>query len=489
MVHVIRNGKDFFLSQKYNKIFCFGAGKILYRFLNDCTDIRIEAVIDNFRKTEPDSKDGLRIINYMDFLNSYQSGTVVVITTQYYMDILRQLDEEALLNNLTCYIYPLWDGDSDYIETIYEKISNSRNTSKAKKKENANRFQIWHCMNEGYNAGAKAPCDLYTILNECGFQQIPIHTINAPAMSKNYEWQKNRNDREWSTCLNLLDHKSVLLVQHLLAQSQAETAENVLKIKKEKKIKIITFIHDIEKVRLVCNTPKMVQEFDALLKYTDVFIVHNETMKEYFKSQGIPDDRIICLGIFDYLFDGATPIRRYSTDLIIAGNFEPSKSGYTCQLGKLPNISFHLFGKGFSGDIPCNVIHHGSFPADEIPNLLPDGFGLIWDGPDLDTCSGNTGKYLRYNNPHKLSLYLVSGLPVIVWAESAVKDFIVNNGLGFAVKSLYELNTILAGITEEQYNYYLRNVKLFSIKIRKGEYTRQALKKALAIIDSLISNK
>ena len=34
----------------------------------------------------------------------------------------------------------------------------------------------------------------------------------------------------------------------------------------------------------------------------------------------------------------------------------------------------------------------------------------MWDGPSPDTCAGVYGAYLRYNNPHKTSLYLAAGL-------------------------------------------------------------------------------
>lgn len=51
---------------------------------------------------------------------------------------------------------------------------------------------------------------------------------------------------------------------------------------------------------------------------------------------------------------------------------------------------------------------------------------MVWDGESIDGGLGLSGQYLKYNNPHKLSVIFTSGLPVIIWNEAAeaglVKD-------------------------------------------------------------------
>ena len=89
------------------------------------------------------------------------------------------------------------------------------------------------------------------------------------------------------------------------------------------------------------------------------------------------------------------------------------------------------------------------------------------------TCSGNTGEYLKYNNPHKLSLYMASGLPVIVWKKSAIAEFVLSNNVGIAVDSIFEIKDNINKITDEQYadmrkNYLLyKNVYVTGIILRK----------------------
>lgn len=73
--------------------------------------------------------------------------------------------------------------------------------------------------------------------------------------------------------------------------------------------------------------------------------------------------------------------------------------------------------------------------------------------------SGTFGQYLKLNNPHKTSLYLASGIPVIIWKEAALASFIVENNLGFAVDKLSEINEKLSQISDEQYKIMANNVK------------------------------
>ena len=55
---------------------------------------------------------------------------------------------------------------------------------------------------------------------------------------------------------------------------------------------------------------------------------------------------------------------------------------------------------------------------------MDQNFGLVWDGTSLDGCNGRYGEYLKFNNPHKTSLYLSCGIPVIIWKEAALADFV-----------------------------------------------------------------
>ena len=46
-------------------------------------------------------------------------------------------------------------------------------------------------------------------------------------------------------------------------------------------------------------------------------------------------------------------------------------------------------------------------------------FGLIWEGDSIEKPSGSLGRYIQYISHHKLSLYILAKLPIIVAASAA----------------------------------------------------------------------
>ena len=115
---------------------------------------------------------------------------------------------------------------------------------------------------------------------------------------------------------------------------------------------------------------------------------------------------------------------------------------------------------------------------DEVPYRIEGSFGLVWDGPSLESCTGEMGGYLRYNTPHKLSLYLVSGIPVIIWAQAAMADFISRNKVGFLIDRISDIASRLDSITEEEYKTVLENIRPIQERIRNGRSLEEALSTA-----------
>lgn len=81
-----------------------------------------------------------------------------------------------------------------------------------------------------------------------------------------------------------------------------------------------------------------------------------------------------------------------------------------------------------------------------------------------------------------MSLYLSSGLPVIVWKQEAMVDFVVNNNLGLTVDSLNDVNRELSKLTAEDYQQMLKNVTEITNKLRDGDFTKNTLEKAKKVI-------
>ena len=126
-----------------------------------------------------------------------------------------------------------------------------------------------------------------------------------------------------------------------------------------------------------------------------------------------------------------------------------------------------------------NVTYQGSFSVDEIPKKLNKGFGLVWNGDSIDTCSGNFGKYLKYNNPHKLSLYLSCGLPVVIWKQAAQAEFVKKYNVGICVENLKEAEDIIDNMNGKDYKILQDCVNKIKPLLCSGYFTTKAIKQAL----------
>ena len=103
----------------------------------------------------------------------------------------------------------------------------------------------------------------------------------------------------------------------------------------------------------------------------------------------------------------------------------------------------------------------------------------VRDGPSALECTGDTGRYLKFNIPHKFSLYLSIGIPVIVWSRAACAALVSQYDVGLTINSLVDLNQILENVTKDRYSYLSRNSYLLGLRLRRGEFTKASLKKAI----------
>ncbi|MBU8904742.1 sugar transferase [Lactococcus cremoris] len=251
--------------------------------------------------------------------------------------------------------------------------------------------------------------------------------------------------------------------------------------KRSKSLKVFILIHDIYELRIGKNNSTPYRNLLNFKNSNFYFIAHNDKMVSWLVKEGYKKNNIIDLEIFDYLSvikedAGGT----YGKSVIIAGNLAPEKSSYLMELFKISEIDFNLYGPNVSSDVEKskNVIYHGSFPADEIPNIIQGSYGLIWDSETTIGGTGKYGNYQRYNNPHKTSLYLAAGFPIIMWEKAALASFIMEHNLGFLVNTLEEIPSKIAKIKEVDYNRMRENVEKFGNKIRMGYFLTEALEKA-----------
>lgn len=349
------------------------------------------------------------------------------------------------------------------------------------------RYQIVELNNEYNHAGSKAVQDVYEIARSLGYEANIIRTATTADSLMAKIQRQIFFFIDWLKAYFLIESNSIVFIQNPYHHKQLIRNWVLEGLKRKKNVKFISLVHDVEELRKSLYNNYYKSEFDTMLSFADVIIVHNDKMKDFFIKKGFPETKLVSLKIFDYLIDSkpsdSNANAKFERSISIAGNLDIKKSAYISQLGKL-GVVVNLYGPNFSHLLEKykEIKYHGSFPASDIPNHLNSGFGLVWDGNSIDSCSGDFGEYLQYNNPHKLSLYLASGIPVVIWDKAAEAEFVKQNNLGLCVSSLHELKDKLNAITEQEFNEMVSNVEKQTNLLIHGKYTENSILEAEKII-------
>ncbi|MCC3174487.1 putative galactofuranose transferase [Streptococcus gordonii] len=332
------------------------------------------------------------------------------------------------------------------------------------------------------NAGSKARNDVEAILISEGYEGLELKVENWYKM--NFFKAQQHKYRATKSVFDQLGAGDELVIQFPIIHHTFFISQ-LIKQAQKRGAKFYLLIHDVETLRHAAGSEvkfrhkvrNYFQEKKALMS-VDGIIVHNDIMKKVLVSQGVPADKMVSLEIFDYLipnFEEKTAPQK-DQPIIVAGNLNPTKSGYLYNLPEQP--AYNLYGVGYDESRALkNTSYFGSFMPDNLPTALEGSFGLVWDGDSSETCQGSYGNYLRFNNSHKASLYLASGFPVVVWKESALAHFILEKSCGIAVASLHDLEAALENLTEKEYADLSENARRIGKDLREGYYLRSALKK------------
>lgn len=227
---------------------------------------------------------------------------------------------------------------------------------------------------------------------------------------------------------------------------------------------LLILIHDLKSIRYNISSYTEKKYFSL----ADLVIAHTQAMSDYLVNIGVDKGKIRILTSFDYIVcDKDIPQRVLSNEIVYAGNLK--KSRFLLKLIDAPKgITLNCYGKcayEFSND----VRYMGFFDSDNVATIQ-GSWGLVWDGDSIKSCEGVFGKYLRINSPHKLSLYIVARLPLIVWRESALAEYVSQKGLGLLIDSLYDIPARLEKITEKDYHSFLNAIDIEREELIHGQH-------------------
>ncbi|MDR0891341.1 MAG: galactofuranosyltransferase [Mediterranea sp.] len=250
--------------------------------------------------------------------------------------------------------------------------------------------------------------------------------------------------------------------------------------------KVVTLIHDLGSFRSKRLT--IPQEIERL-NHSDALIVHSEAMKEWLAQHGIRG-KMEVLGLFDYLSESQpatslTPTQGCPYRLLFVGVLSERHNGFLYKLAAAPHsYEMMLYGGGLETDkLQSPVNDMGFVPSDQLIATSQGDFGIVWYGMELEGGIGPLGEYLQYNAPHKLSLYLRCGLPVIIWDKAGQAPFVRQHDIGICVSSLAEVEGVLAKLTVDRYLEMKKNTLDISQKLSEGFFFSRALAQACKDLD------
>lgn len=327
---------------------------------------------------------------------------------------------------------------------------------------------------KGFNAGNKAKTDIERIMDGLGF--------------RNFGGRQTRYDNKlrayFSTLGSVLKAVSsigkgdVLVLQYPLKKYY----EYVCRRAHRRGAKVVTLIHDLGSFRRKKLT---VEREMQRLNHSDYVIASNESMKRWLAEQGCTA-KLGSLDAFDYL-SATSPVDKPAAAecrVIYAGALSPRKNQFLYEIENyIRDYRFILYGGGFEEEAISRkdrFEYKGFVPSDDLIAQAEGDYGLVWDGPSITTCEGDFGEYLRYNSPHKVSLYLRCELPVIIWEQAAMANFIRENKVGICVGSLENLDEVLAAVTPEAYAEMKANAREAGRRLSEGFYFSRAVNRAIA---------
>lgn len=338
-------------------------------------------------------------------------------------------------------------------------------------KDKMEKYLINFIRTDTKTAGAKAEADIATFLKSQGFLSIYFDTDLPRLVGLFFE------DYLISKKIKQIKAEDVCVLQYSL-YSRYHLKKFIQKISQVSTN--ILVIHDIISLREFSSNADLVRQEIEVFNLFSAIVAHNEEMKRWLITNGVTVP-VYSLEIFDYDVPSFLQLEEgnKNSGIVFAGNLDKSEFLSTWQA----NVPVYLYGiNTLNLQYSANLNYLGSQSPTQISQTIARyAFGLVWDGSSVESCTGMFGEYLKYNNPHKTSLYLSSGLPVIIWKEAALAKFIETRGLGIAVSTLAEAEKIIEELSEEEYQVMRKNCQKIAKQLSQGEFTQAAINQILGL--------
>ncbi|MGX7091627.1 sugar transferase [Hutsoniella sourekii] len=229
--------------------------------------------------------------------------------------------------------------------------------------------------------------------------------------------------------------------------------------------RIAIFIHDIPPIMFPSNYFLM-SKYVELYNQADLLIVPSQAMADRLRLEGVTVEKILIQKMWDQLSTFQPGNIQFNKVIHFAGDIEKFDFVKNWSL----TTPLEVYSRGDSGSLPENVHLNGWLANNTLLSRLSEGgFGLVW------TDSEYIDDYFKLCITHKLSTYLLAGIPVFIPASLSNKDIIIDNGLGYVINNLEEAEQIINQLSNQDYLNLVKNVADFRPLISQGYFSQRLL--------------
>lgn len=305
-----------------------------------------------------------------------------------------------------------------------------------------------------------------------------MHKIGTKARNDLMEIFKDLRFKPLSNNTNIesafLSENDIIIFNYVLIE---DWQYRILEYALSHNISTILIILDIISVRSE-NNEGIQNEIKFFNQFTHL-VIQNEHMKKWLEIHNITVD-MSKVELFDYLIkkDVFESIKSkcFSNKIVYEGDFNRCIRGGLDKREENHQYHLNLYGNRIGNKVNNeNVSYRGDYDSEIIPTKLDGSFGLLWNEDCTKTNLILTDQYSIILTPHKLSLYLVSKLPVICFSHSCEAQFVIQNQIGFTIDSLAEIDNKLKKITNSEYQIMIKNVENIARKLIYGYQFKSTL--------------
>ena len=336
----------------------------------------------------------------------------------------------------------------------------------------------------GHGAGFKANMDFANFAIEAG--ALPLDYFRLPDDVVESEAQDLRLSARLDGITSGIRGGDTVVIQFPMWTGGSYQTHFINRVK-SRGVKLVFLIHDLMSVMLGDHVRDYTNDGDFLeLAKADLIMTHSKKMSDFLRTYSDLEAEMFPIGLFDYSTDQPINDASYEQTVIYAGSVN--------KLAQLPNWPFqtkleiygYLNGDFNESNFPATVEYKGARDPDDLIKEINHGFLLVWGDDETFKDDIDNWKFpimaRRYNTiiaPHKFSLAMVSGTPVVVASDSNVADLVKQYNLGIIIDELDQLDEKMREVTPEKYQEFKRNVINMGNEIRNGEFTKNAIRKLM----------